>query len=112
MPLAYDDVPGSWGPQSEGWPETPYTPAKMLLCTKAEIVPYGSYVVVGNEYTYPHKRQPDGSWYDYSNAVIRVETEALKQRLEKVYNDMFGECHRFIVDEVENYSKEPEPVYA
>lgn len=111
MPLAYDDVPGSWGHQSEGWPETPWTPGKLLLCTKAEIVPYGSYVIVGakrNERK--HKWDTETPTYDYSEAMIRVESEALKQRLEKVYHEMFEVCHDLMVDEVENYSKELEPV--
>jgi hypothetical protein len=79
MPLAYDDIPGSWGQMSEGWPETPYTPAKWLLCTKADIVPYGSYVVVGAKQRPFRFADPEArGGYDYSEAVIRVETEALK----------------------------------
>ena len=88
---AYDE-PGSWGRLSNGWPSTPYTPAKFLLCTKANIVPYGQYVVVGNEYTWPHKRQQDGSWYDYSHAEIRCASVDLRDKLESVYNEMFVKC--------------------
>lgn len=84
---AYDE-PGSWGRLSEGWPETPYTPGKLLLCTKCEIVPYGQYVVITPNY--PSNR----------DAVIRVADEVLKARLEKVYNDMFVECKRYIAAEV------------
>lgn len=62
-----------WGEASEGWPDTAYTEEKWLLCTKSKIVPYGEYVVVGTEYIYP-KRQPDGSYYDYSKARIRCST--------------------------------------
>lgn len=86
---AYDED-GSWGRLSEGWPETPYTPGKFLLCTKAAIVPYGKYVVVGAKGNHP---------YDYSEAVIRCATKALRDRLEEVYHNMFVECHRYIVEE-------------
>lgn len=111
MPLAYDDEPGSWGRMSEGWPETPYTPGKLLLCTKAGIVPYGSYVVVGSKLNERrHQWDTTTPRYDYSEAVIRVETEALKQRLEEIHHEMFEVCHRMMVDEVENYSKAPEPI--
>lgn len=101
MPLKYDDVPGSWGTYSEGWPETPWTIGKLLLCTKAEIVPYGSYVVIGGKQnrtggTYGH------SYYDYSDAVIRVETQALKERLEKVYDEMFVKCRHLLKEEFAN----------
>lgn len=65
---AYDE-PGSWGRLSEGWPETPHTPGKFLLCTKAEVVPYGSYVVI--QPNYPSDK----------DAVIRLESEALKNKL-------------------------------
>lgn len=63
-----------WGQLSQGWPDTPYTKEKWLLCTKSNIIPYGEYVAVGAEYTFPEKRQPDGSWYDYTNARIRCST--------------------------------------
>lgn len=99
---AYDES-GSWGRLSEGWPETPYTPAKWLLCTKAEIVPYGQYVVVGAKHTpqawWDYSPRPDGN-YDYSEAVIRVASEDLKARLEKVYDEMFVICRRFIEQEL------------
>lgn len=64
MPLAYDDIPGSWGRQSEGWPaiefatDTEQTIARSLVITN-NLVPYGSYVTVGK--------------------TLRVETEAYKQ---------------------------------
>lgn len=85
---AYDE-PGSWGRLSEGWPETPYTPGKMLLCTKAGVVPYGQYVVVGAEYV-------AGVGYDYSKATIRCASTELRDRLDSVYRDMFQECRRYI----------------
>lgn len=86
---AYDE-PGSWGRLSEGWPTTPYTPAKMLLCTKAHVVPYGQYVVI----------HADGKYPSYEGAVIRVASEDLKTKLEKVHNDMFVECRRYILAEI------------
>lgn len=79
MPLVYDDVPGSWGPQSKGWPETPYTMGKWLLCTQANVVPYGRYVHVGG--------------------VIRVETEELKRKLDAAYTGMFVECRALLLEE-------------
>lgn len=81
--LADYDVDGSWGPASEGWPETPYTNEKWSLCVKGSIFEYGEYVVVGGKYTYPYKRQPDGSWYDYSDAVIRCATVEQRDELEQ-----------------------------
>lgn len=92
MPLTYDDIPGSWGTMSEAWPSTPHTLGKLLLCTKAHVVPYGSYVVVGGE-------QISGGRYDYSNAVIRVETEALLKKLEEAYEGMFVLCRRTLFKE-------------
>jgi hypothetical protein len=78
---AYDED-GSWGRLSEGWPETPYNTAKWLLCTQAEVVPYGQYVVVGS-------KQISGARYDYSEAVIRVASEELRAKLEKAYQGLF-----------------------
>lgn len=97
---AYDE-PGSWGRLSEGWPETPYTPAKWLLCTKAEVVPYGQYVVMGaKQKPYrPYDAFARGG-YDYSNSVIRVASEELKTKLEKAYEGMFVECRDMIGEEL------------
>jgi hypothetical protein len=99
VPLQYDDVPGSWGTQSEGWPSTPYSMGKWLLCTKAKIVPYGSFVVVGATGKYP---------YDYSKAVIRCETVALRDNLERVYEEMFVKCRNLLIRE--EFAKEQELV--
>jgi hypothetical protein len=80
MPLVYDDVPGSWGPQSEGWPEVPWTPAAWKRAV-AEL-PYGSYVVVGTRINErKHRWDTTTPYYDHSRAVIRVETEALARLL-------------------------------
>lgn len=87
MPCVYDDEPGSWGRQSEGWPEMPYTMGKWLLCTKAQVVPYGSYVLI--EPNYPSKE----------GAVLRIETEALKAKLEAAYQGMFVDCRRLLLAE-------------
>lgn len=92
MPCVYDDEAGSWDHQSKGWPETPYTTGKWLLCTKAEIVPYGSYVAVG-------AKSLGAGTYDYSKANIRVETEALKQKLERAYHGLFIECAHLLLSE-------------
>ena len=54
MPLTYDDVPGSWGLASKNWPtlvsvsEADANRA-FIACSKGKVVPYGSYVKVGNE---------------------------------------------------------------
>ena len=50
MPLVYDDVPGSWGKQSEGWPaihDPDGTTRGLVIQNK--LVPYGSYVTVDDE---------------------------------------------------------------
>lgn len=48
MPLKYDDVPGSWRRQSDGWPAI-YDPdgKARALAIEHGLVPYGSYVSVG-----------------------------------------------------------------
>lgn len=98
------DEPGSWGRASEGWPSTPYTAGKLLLCTKANIVPYGSYVVVGVE----RVEHPEAHWwepsyhYDYSKAVIRCETQEQVDRLERVHREIFVTCRRHLTDPQQN----------
>lgn len=79
MPLEYDDIPGSWGVQSEGWPSTPCTIGKWLLCTKAGVVPYGSYVRVDDD--------------------LRVETKELLERLNKAYDEIFIKCRHLLIDD-------------
>lgn len=93
---AYDE-PGSWGRLSDGWPSVAYTPAKFLLCSKAHIVPYGQYVVVG-------ARDSDNSGYDYSHARIRIATKELAEKLEFVYLEMFEKCRHYIVEDL-NWAK-------
>lgn len=48
MPCVYDDIPGSWGQQSLGWPSIadPNEEVRKLVI-RTGIVPYGSYVTVG-----------------------------------------------------------------
>lgn len=105
---AYDE-PGSWGRLSEGWPSTPYTAGKFLLCTKAGVVPYGSYVVVGAKrvdpapHTAPWMKAPsEHPYYDYSDALIRCETEELRDRLEEVHRQMFVICRGHFLSERTN----------
>lgn len=69
MPLAYDDVPGSWATQSTGWPKLTFTTqeahdAARQTMIQSHIVPYGSYVSVGTE--------------------LRVENEAFKELLQNM----------------------------
>ena len=49
MPCVYDDIPGSWGDQSKGWPQIkdPDEAARKLVISRG-LVPYGSYVTVGD----------------------------------------------------------------
>lgn len=54
MPLQYDDVPGSWRGFSASWPKIVFltedeAKRAFIACTKANVVPYGSYVMVGLE---------------------------------------------------------------
>ena len=71
MPLVYDDVPGSWGAQSEDWPFLKFQNkseyAEAWKCCVME-VPYGSYVGC------------DG-WRPHTTLVIRFETTAYKQKV-------------------------------
>lgn len=51
MPLQYDDIPGSWGTYSEGWPtyhakNEAWARRAFVACTKEHLVPYGSYVLM------------------------------------------------------------------
>lgn len=48
MPLAYDDIPGSWAIYSKDWIaiHDPTGDIRQLVI-KANLVPYGSYVTVG-----------------------------------------------------------------
>lgn len=66
MPLNYDDIPGSWGVYSREWPALEFgtkdeADRAFVACSIENIVPYGSYVKVGNS--------------------IRVETESFKSQL-------------------------------
>lgn len=66
MPLIYDDIPGSWGTYSRGWPalrcaNEAEANRAFVACSKENAVPYGSYVLVGND--------------------LRVETEELLDQL-------------------------------
>jgi hypothetical protein len=72
MALAYDDIPGSWGIYSKDWPYLRFSSKDevdraFIACTKEHVVPYGSYVLVGND--------------------IRCETEELKIALETWLNE-------------------------
>lgn len=78
---AYDEG-GSWGRLSEGWTSTPYTIGKWLLCTKAQVIPYGSYVSV------------DG--------VIRVQNQKMLNTLEEVHRGMFVDCLHLLEDAIAN----------
>lgn len=66
MPLQYDDIPGSWGTYSQKWPalrcgNDAEAQRAYVACSKENLVPYGSYVLVGND--------------------LRVENEELLERL-------------------------------
>lgn len=72
MPLTYDDIPGSWGRYSEGWPCIKFSSDKAhnearLHMIENKVVPYGSYVSVDNE--------------------LRVETPELLAKLTKSLKD-------------------------
>ena len=102
MPLTYDDIPGSWGTYSEGWPEVavpnaftppqpqPYVPGDMpgalarqtyrarsdtaLRIAQEAGVPYGSYVVMGAPGDDP--------------VTLRVETPAMLAQVREVIRRM------------------------
>ena len=66
MPLTYDDIPGSWGVYSRDWPALEFgtkdeADRAFVACSLENVVPYGSYVKVGNS--------------------IRVENEVYKSKL-------------------------------
>jgi hypothetical protein len=68
MPLKYDDIPGSWGVYSRGWPSLNFASdddmwRAYIACSKAKIVPYGSYVLMDKQ------------------RELRVETEEMKSKL-------------------------------
>lgn len=87
MPLTYDDVPGSWGVYSEGWPSISFSTEDkanraFIACTKAKVVPYGSYVMMDNS--------------------IRLETkkhkEALAKYLEESPHKTFEELKQHFIE--------------
>ncbi len=84
MPLPYDCEDGGWGRLSEGWPETNWTIGKQLLCAHAGVVPYGSYVIISDNYP------------SYEGATIRTETVEMRDRLDAVYDQMFVRCSHLI----------------
>ena len=54
MPLTHDDIPGSWASYSVGWPtihckDKEAARRAYVACTKEAVVPYGSFVLVGND---------------------------------------------------------------
>jgi hypothetical protein len=81
MPLVYDDIPGSWGTYSEGWPSTSeWAVSKWVFANKSKIIPYGSYVLMESS---------------TANPYLRVETQELLDKL----NENFNIVLRSIVEE-------------
>lgn len=69
MPLLYDDIPGSWGTYSESWPSLHDPDGKVRrLVIKNGLVPYGSYVTVGDEL-----RLETYAYINVVNAALKVE---------------------------------------
>jgi hypothetical protein len=70
MPLTYDDIPGSWGVYSRGWPEIKGDVAfDMYVFANCYIsIPYGSYVLMSQRGKYGDKE-----------TCLRVEYEHLAQ---------------------------------
>lgn len=57
MPLTYDDIPGSWGVYSQGWPSTyEHAHAKYVFANKSHVIPYGSYVLMDSDTDRPYLR--------------------------------------------------------
>jgi hypothetical protein len=71
MPLAYDDIPGSWGVYSKNWPyiHDPKGEVRRLVVT-GNIIPYGSYVTVGD-----HLRLETQEYVDIVQAAIGAGSE-------------------------------------
>ena len=82
MPLKYDDIPGSWGTYSTEWPKLVFATSDeasraFIACTKAHVVPYGSYVL-NDDTRYPRQ------WKDGKPTIeLRVETIPLRDKLEE-----------------------------
>lgn len=76
MPLVYDDVPGSWGRMSEGWPfiHDPDSEARKLVIQN-KLVPYGSYATVGE-----YLRLETQEYVERVRAAMSEPTLAAKRR--------------------------------
>lgn len=92
MPLSYDDIPGSWGTYSKGWP-TLHCANELeaqrayVACTQEDLVPYGSYVLVGND--------------------LRVESEQLLDKLiDGIATSPFASYHEVMMHYSNEYRKQ------
>ena len=78
MPLAYDEIPGSWGIYSKGWPEVHYEKyfqdIIQAFVVKGNRIPYGSYVFM----TYPHQ----------SDFYVRLETHEQAKLVQDFVNNL------------------------
>lgn len=92
MPLQYDDIPGSWGTYSTNWPalrcaNEHEAKRAYVACTKENLVPYGSYVLVDND--------------------LRVESEALLEKLiDGIATSPFASYHEVMMHYEKSYREQ------
>lgn len=79
MPLTYDDVPGSWGVYSQGWPSTfEHAHAKWVFANKSnKLIPYGSYVLMDSDKERPHLRVESQELLDKLNTNFDIVRKAI-----------------------------------
>lgn len=89
MSLTYDDIPGSWGIYSQNWPKLRCgnkheADRAFVACTKENLVPYGSYVLMGND--------------------LRVENEQLLEKLiDGIATSPFQSYHKVMMHYEKSY---------
>jgi hypothetical protein len=102
MPLQYDDVPGSWGTGSREWPALVFPTSDLarrayIACTKANVVPYGSYVLM-DDTNYP-RQWKNGK----ATTELRIETIPLRDKLEEY---LYASPYKTYEDLRDHYIKE------
>lgn len=85
MPLTYDEIDGSWGHLSEGWPYLRFDTEgqarrAFIACSKGRAVPYGSYVLVDLDLRVETQAQLENlrSYLAYADQVGRTTYDSLR----------------------------------
>ena len=78
MPLEYDDIPGSWGEYSKGWPSTSdHAYEKCVFANKSKLIPYGSYVLMESGSKQPYLRVENTELLEKLNENFDIVRQAI-----------------------------------